>query len=105
MKKERFLISGLMILLATLILMTGFFARIDYEKKSRYAFVATDMEDLKAHGLNTREYYTRLKDCGSYVVTVHPLTVKGLQEAGRLKLISYSSLSINQDVIYTYISC
>ena len=57
------------------------------------------MEDLKAHGLNTREYYTRLKDCGSYVVAVHPLTVKGLQEAGRLKLISYSSLSINQDVI------
>ena len=99
MKKERLLISCLMIMLATLILMTGFFGRIDYENKSRYAFVATDMNDLKAHGLDTPEYCNRLKDSGSYVVTVHPLTLKGLQESGRLSLITYSSLSINQDVI------
>ncbi len=99
MKKERFLISGLVIVLTTLILLTGFFGRIGYEKSSRYAFVATDMDELQTYQLNTVEQLQRFYDAGSRVVTVHPLTVKGLRNDGKLDLISYSSLSINQDDI------
>ena len=99
MKKERLLISGLVIVLTTLILLTGFFGRIGYEKSSRYAFVATDMDELQSYQLNTLEQLQHFYDAGSRVVTVHPLTVKGLRNDGKLDLISYSSLSINQDDI------
>lgn len=99
MKKERLLISCLVILLTTLILLTGFFGRISFEGSSRYAFVATDMGELQEYQLNTVEALQQFQDAGSHVVKIHPLTVKGLQESGRINLISYSSLSINQDVI------
>lgn len=103
MKKERLLIAILMIALSTAILFTGVFGRISYETKSRYAFVATDMNELKVRGLDTDDYLQKLKAAGSHVVTVHPLTVKGLQKEGRLRLISYSSLFITQDVIFQQI--
>ncbi len=99
MKKERVIISCLVILLTTLILLTGVVGRINFEGSSRYAFVAADMKELQEYQLNTVEELQRFRDAGSHVVKVHPLTMKGLQESGRLDLISYSSLSINQDVI------
>ncbi len=99
MKKERVIMSCFVMMLTTLILLTGFVGRMNYEGTSRYAFVATDMNELREYQLNTVEELQRFGDAGSHVVKVHPLTVKGLQKSGRLNLISYSSLSINQDVI------
>lgn len=99
MKKERVWISCLVILLTTVILLTGFIGRLNYEAGSRYAFVASDMNELKAYGLDNPEQLQRFYDVGSHVVKVHPLTVKGLRNSGKLDLISYSSISINQDAI------
>lgn len=99
MKKERLLIVGLVIMLSTLILLTGFFGRIGYEQSVRYAFVATDMDELTDYQLNHAEQLQSFDDVGAHVVTVHPLTVKGLRNDGKLDLISYSSLAINQDDI------
>ncbi len=99
MKKEKIWVAGLIAFVMTLILLSGFVTRIQYETNSRYAFVSSDMSNLKANGKNTAEALAQLKDAGSRVVTVEPLTVKGLKETGRLELISYSSLSINDDAI------
>ena len=99
MKKEKVWLASVIAFLMTVILLTGFVGRISYESQNRNAFLASNMTSLKAHGKNTIEALVALRDAGSQVVTVDPLTIKGLQEAGRLELISYSSLSINQDVI------
>lgn len=103
MKKERFWIAGLAIFLSTLILLGSFFTRVTYETDSRQAFVSVDINNLKQHGKNTLEHLARLKDAGAKVVTVEPLTVKGLSEAGRLELISYSSLAISDNPLFSQI--
>lgn len=99
MKKERIWIAGFIAAVMTFILLTGFVQRIVYETNSKNVFVSTDMTNLKQSGKNTAEAMALLQEAGSKVVTVEPMTVKGLQEAGRLELITYSSLSINEDEI------
>ncbi len=99
MKKERIWIAGFIAAVMTFILLTGFVQRIVYETGSRSVFVSADMTNLKQNGKNTTEAMALLQEAGSKVVTVEPMTVKGLQESGRLELISYSSLSINEDEI------
>lgn len=99
MKKERIWIAGFIAAIMTLVMLTGFVQRIAYETDSKTVFVSTDIADLKAKGKNTAEALGLLQEAGSQIVTVEPMTVKGLQEAGRLELITYSSLSINQDDI------
>ena len=99
MKKERVWIATLIATVMTLILLTGFVQRIAYETDSRKFFVSCDMANLKEQGKNTQEALQTLQDAGAGVVTVEPMTVKGLQEAGRLELITYSSLFINEDDI------
>lgn len=99
MKKERVWIAGVLLFFMTLILLTGFVQRIQYEQKSRYAFVSADMKNLKSIEKNTVEALTTLSDAGTQLVTVDAMTIKGLKAEGRLELISYSSLAINEDVI------
>ncbi len=104
MKKEKIWLASVVIVLMSAILLTGVFGRIGYESKNHYAFLSVNMENLTANEKNNEESLAVLHDAGARVVTVKPLTIKGLQEAGRLELISYSSLSINQDAISQEIS-
>lgn len=99
MKRERVWIAGLIAVVMTMILLTGFVQRMVYETKSRKFFVSCDMTNLKEQGKNNAESLNALQEAGAGVVTVEPLTVKGLQEAGKLELITYSSLFINEDDI------
>ncbi len=99
MKKERIWIAGLVAVVMTLILLTGFTQRIVYETGSRNVFVSADMTNLKQQGKNTQEALNVLQDAGADIVTLEPLTVKNLNTSGRLELITYSSLFINEDDI------
>lgn len=99
MKKERIWIAGLVAVVMTLILLTGFTQRIVYETGSRNIFVSADMTNLKQQGKNTQEALGILQDAGADVVTLEPLTIKSLNKDGRLELITYSSLFINEDDI------
>ncbi|MBO5407949.1 MAG: hypothetical protein J6A61_00870 [Clostridia bacterium] len=99
MKKEKLWLASVVAVLMTAILLTGFIGRLSYETQSQYAFVSANMANLTANGRNNEDSLTKLRDAGARVVTVKPLTIKGLKDAERLELISYSSLSINEDVI------
>ncbi|MBE7018741.1 MAG: hypothetical protein E7413_02550 [Ruminococcaceae bacterium] len=97
MKKERLWISSLVIFMATLILLGSFFCRIQYENNSRQAFMSVDIKNLASHGKATISHLHQLKDAGANVVTVEPQTIKGLEQAGKVELISYSSLFEKED--------
>lgn len=99
MKKERVWIAGLIAVVMTLVLLTGFVQRMIYEENSHGVYVSTDMKDLKQKGKNNLEALALLQEAGSNVVTVEPMTIKSLNEEGRLELITYSSLAINEDDI------
>lgn len=96
-KKERIWLAGVVAVLMTAILLAGFVGRINYETKSRYGFVSANLTNLSSHGLNNEETLRQFFNAGSKVVTVDPWTVKGMRDSGKLELITYSSLFINED--------
>lgn len=103
MKKERLWISGLAIVISILILLGSLAGRITYENESQQAFLSVNMSELTAQGRNTTQHLKQLKDTGVQVVTVEPLTVKGLEAKEKLNLISYSSVSDSENVMFVEI--
>ena len=99
MKKEKILISGVLIALMVFIQACGLTERVSYENKRKQIYLSANASDIRASGLFFSSVLESYKNAGVKLVTVSMKTVADYEALGKLSAITYSSLTINQDAV------
>ena len=99
MKKENIIISAVVVFLMVFIQACGLCERISYEHNRKQIYLSANADDISQSGLDFADTLSKYKDAGVKYVTVSPKTIAQLEAAGKISTLTYSSLSINQDLL------
>lgn len=99
MKKEKIIISGVLVALMLFIQVCGLSARVSYENDRKQLYLSANASDARASGLFFPSVLDSYKNAGIKFVTVSPKTVADYEALGKLSAITYSSLTINEDPV------
>lgn len=99
MKKEKIMISGILLALMIFIQACGLTSRTSYEKEKKQIYMSANANDIRSSGLFFSNVLESYKKAGVNFVTVSPKTVADYEALGKLSAITYSSLKINEDAV------
>jgi hypothetical protein len=99
MRKEKILISCLVLVLMLMIITPSLAERIVYENQTKQLFLSANMDDINTNKIDVREALSQYKSIGVNYATVAPKTLFSLKKEGVIDTIAFSSLSINEDPI------
>jgi hypothetical protein len=99
MKKDKILISCVILLLMFMIITPAIAERIVYESKTKQIFLSANIDDINKSKLDATDALLKYKEVGVNFATVSPKTLFSLKKEGRIDTIAFSSLAINEDQI------